>query len=227
MRKPSGTKERTVEYAVTTQDNPRGQAPPVAVGPAREEAADSVLLRRARSGDPRALDELCRRNWKPVYRCFARLTRNPAEAEDLTQEVFLRALRSLPQFEDRGLPFTAYLLQIARNLARDRWRTRPGRLVVTGDVPDRAVTGPGPESLAVDSARREALLSALDRLTPDHRAVLRLRILEGRATSEVAILIHRSQPAVRQLQVRALAALRAALGDEFGTASQDSEGDRR
>ena len=75
----------------------------------------------------------------------------------------------------------------------------------------------------MDADRREALLAALDRLTPDHRAVLRLRILEGRTTSEVAALIHRSQPAVRQLQVRALAALRAALGEEFGTASRDGE----
>ena len=223
MNKPPGTKERTLEYTVSTQDSSRGQAPPGEAGPAGPEGDDSALLRRARSGDQPALDELCRRNWKPVYRSFARLTQDPAEAEDLTQEVFLRALRSLPRFEDRGLPFTAYLLQIARNLARDRWRARPARLVVTAHVPDRAAASPGPESLAVDSARREALVAALDRLAPDHRAVLRLRILEGRATSEVAALIGRSQPAVRQLQVRALAALRSALGDELTPASRDDE----
>ena len=223
MNKPPGTKERTLEYTVSTQDSSRGQAPPAEAGPAGPEGDDSALLRRARSGDQPALDELCRRNWKPVYRSFARLTQDPAEAEDLTQEVFLRALRSLPRFEDRGLPFTAYLLQIARNLARDRWRARPARLVVTAHVPDRAAASPGPESLAVDSARREALVAALDRLAPDHRAVLRLRILEGRATSEVAALIGRSQPAVRQLQVRALAALRSALGDELTPASRDDE----
>jgi RNA polymerase sigma-70 factor (ECF subfamily) len=177
---------------------------------------DSTLLRQARSGDQRALDALCRRNWKPVYRCFAGLTGNPAEAEDLTQEVFLRALRSLPRFEDRGLPFAAYLLQIARNLARDRWRSRPARLVVTENLPDRAATGPGPDNLAVASDHRAALASALDRISPDHRAVLRLRILEGRSTGEVARILHRSQPAVRQLQVRALAALRATLGDALG-----------
>jgi RNA polymerase sigma-70 factor, ECF subfamily len=212
-----------LEYTASTQDGSPGLAPPAAIGRAGPETGDSALLRRARLGDQRALDELCRRNWKPVYRSFARLTRNPAEAEDLTQEVFLRALRSLPRFEDRGLPFTAYLLRIARNLARDRWRAGPARLLVTADVPDRAGPGPGPESLAVDAARRELLLSALDRLAPDHRAVLRLRILEGRTTGEVAALIRRSQPAVRQLQVRALAALRAALGDEFGLASGDGE----
>jgi RNA polymerase sigma-70 factor, ECF subfamily len=212
-----------LDHPLRTQGGPQGQAPPAAIVRASPDPDDSMLLRQARSGDQQALDELCRRNWKPVYRSFARFTRNPAEAEDLTQEVFLRALRSLPRFEDRGLPFTAYLLRIARNLARDRWRAGSARLMVTADVPDRAVPGPGPENLAVDADRREALLTALDRLTPDHRAVLRLRILEGRTTSEVAALIHRSQPAVRQLQVRALAALRAALGEEFGTASRDGE----
>ena len=212
-----------MKYTAGPRDSSQSQACAVPVGMARHEMDDSALLRRARAGDQRALDELCRRCWKPVYRSFARFTQNPAEAEDLTQEVFLRALRSLPQFEDRGVPFTAYLLQIAQNLARDRWRAGPTRLVVTADVPERAVTGPGPEILAVESARRLALLSALDRLAPDHRAVLRLRILEGRPTSEVATLTRRSQPAVRQLQVRALAALRVLLGDELGGAAADDE----
>jgi Sigma-70, region 4 len=117
------------------------------------------------------------------------------------------------------LPYTAYLLRIAGNLARDRWRAGPARPVVTGDIPDRAAPGPGPDSLVIAGDCRQLLLAALDQLTPDHRAVLRLRILEGRATREVAALTHRSEPAVRQLQVRALAALRAALGDQIRQAT--------
>jgi DNA-directed RNA polymerase specialized sigma24 family protein len=81
-----------------------------------------------------------------VYRSFARLTADPAEAEDLTREVFVRALCALPHFEDRGLPYTAYLLRIAGNLARDQWRAGPARPVVTGDIPDLAAPGPGPDS---------------------------------------------------------------------------------
>ena len=191
------------------------------------EITESTLLRLARSGDERALDALCRQYWRQVYRSFAGRTGNPAEAEDLTQEVFLRALRAMPRFEDRGLPFRAYLLQIAHNLARDTWRAKRTQVVATGDLPDRATNGPGPDSLAVDSSRREVLLAALDQLAPDHRAVLRLRVLEGRSTSEVAALIHRSQPAVRQLQVRALSALRAALGDRLDDSDNHDEGTRR
>jgi RNA polymerase sigma-70 factor, ECF subfamily len=182
---------------------------------------DSTLLSRARSGDQRALETLCQRTWRPVYRSFARYTKDPAEAEDLTQEVFLRALRALPQYSDRGVPYLAYLLRIAANLARDRWRAGPPRLVPVGDIPDRPAPGPGPDGLAVESDRRAALLRALDRLGPDQRAVLRLRILEGRSSAEVGALTNRSPAAVRQLSVRALAALRAALDDQLGATITD------
>jgi RNA polymerase sigma-70 factor (ECF subfamily) len=97
---------------------------------------DSALLAQARSGDHRALEKLYQRNWRPVYRSFARYTKNPAEAEDLTQEVFLRAFRALPQYADRGVPYLGYLLRIATNLARDRWRAGPPRVVPVGSVPD-------------------------------------------------------------------------------------------
>ena len=115
----------------------------------------------------------------------------------------------------------AYLLQIAGNLARDRWRAGLSRTVATQHMPDRAAPGPGPDAVVIAGDRRLVLLAALDRLTPDHRAVLRLRILEGRTTREVAALTKRSEPAVRQLQVRALAALRTALGDQIRNATAD------
>jgi RNA polymerase sigma-70 factor, ECF subfamily len=184
-------------------------------GPRPEDADDSVLLPLARSGDQRALETLCRRNWRPVYRSFARYTSDPAEAEDLTQEVFLRALRALPGYTDRGAPYRAYLLRIAANLARDRWRAGPARVVPVASVPDHPAPGPGPDGLAVDSDRRASLLRALDRLAPDHRTVLRLRILEGRPATEVGAMTGRSAAAVRQLSVRALAALRAAVDEQL------------
>jgi RNA polymerase sigma-70 factor (ECF subfamily) len=182
---------------------------------------DSALLSLARSGDQRALEMLCRRCWRPVYRSFARYTRDPAEAEDLTQEVFLRALRALPQYSDRGVPYLAYLLRIAANLARDRWRAAAARAVPLGDLPDVPAPGPGPDGLAVAGDERAALLRALDRLDPSHRTVLRLRILEGRSAREVGVLTSRSAAAVRQLNVRALAALRAAMDEQSDVMAAD------
>jgi RNA polymerase sigma-70 factor (ECF subfamily) len=156
-----------------------------------------------------------------VYRSFARYTSDPCEAEDLTQEVFLRALRALPQFTDRGVPYTAYLLRIAANLARDRWRAGPARVVPVGEIPDRPSPARGPDGLVIDSDRRAALLSALDQLGADQRAVIRLRIIEGRTASEVGALTNRSPAAVRQLQARAVAALRAALNDQLSDMTAD------
>jgi RNA polymerase sigma-70 factor, ECF subfamily len=193
-------------------------------GPSGLEADDSALLALAAAGDQQAVGALCRRYWWPVYRSFARYTSDPFEAEDLTQEVFLRAVRALPGFADTGVPYSAYLLTIAANLARDRWRARPWRVVPVGDVPERPAAGPGPDGLAVESARRAALVRALDQLRPDQRTVLRLRILEGRTVGEVAALTNRSAAAVRQCQVRALSALRAAL-DDLGEITADSGSD--
>jgi len=149
-----------------------------------------------------------------VYRSFARYTRDPAEAEDLTQEVFLRAIRALPEYTDRGVPYLAYLLRIAANLARDGWRAGAARVVPLADLPDIPATGPGPDGLAEADEERAALLRALDRLEPHHRTVLRLRILEGRSAGEVGVLTSRSAAAVRQMNVRALAALRAAMDEQ-------------
>jgi RNA polymerase sigma-70 factor, ECF subfamily len=184
--------------------------------PGDQDPDDSTLVALAASGDRRAIETLCRRNWRLVYRSFARFTSDPSEAEDLTQEVFLRALRALPRFEDKGVPYEAYILRIAANLARDRWRAGPDRVVLVREVPDRPDPDLGPDALAVESDQRAALMRALDRIRPDHRAVLRLRILDGRNAVEVATLTNRSPAAVRQLQVRALAALRIALDDQLG-----------
>jgi RNA polymerase sigma-70 factor (ECF subfamily) len=196
-----------------------GDAP--VTDPDPPESDDSVLLKLARSGDQDAIEALCRRNWRPVYRSFTRYTRDPAEAEDLTQEVFVRALRALPRFTDKGVPYMAYLLGIAANLARDRWRAVPGQAVPVADVSGHPSRQPGPDALAIANDRRAALRTALDRIRPDQRTVLRLRILEGRTTREVAAITGRSPAAVRQLQVRALAALRIAFADELGETLSD------
>ena len=75
-------RERALEYTVGAENDSQGQALAAMADRAGPEMDDSALLRFAQSGDQRALDELCRRGWRPVYRSFARFTRDPAEAED-------------------------------------------------------------------------------------------------------------------------------------------------
>ena len=169
------------------------------------------LLRRAHAGDPAAVEELCRREWRPVYATVYRAVRDRAEAEDLTQEVFVRALRALDRYRESAVPFQGFLAVIARNLVTDRRRQRRPILVPLEDVASPADPRPGPEDAAIGGLERARLAASIGTLRPDYQTVLRLRLVDGRSSDEVAALMGRSPGAIRVLQHRALAALRTAL----------------
>jgi len=79
--------------------------------------SDRELLARYRSGDSGALDELIERHRRPLYGFILNMTDRPGDADDVFQEVWLRALRSIDGYEDRG--FLSWLIMIARNLIPD------------------------------------------------------------------------------------------------------------
>jgi RNA polymerase sigma-70 factor (ECF subfamily) len=165
------------------------------------------LLGRARRGDQHALEELCQREWRPVYALAYHALGNVADAQDVTQEVFLRALRSLDRYQVTEAPFAAYLAVIARNLLRNRARQR-ANIALDNEAPSGAS---GPEALAVAATEVERMWAALRDLPADQRRVIELRLSEGRSAAETAQLLGRSPDAVRQLQHRALVTLRARL----------------
>ena len=174
---------------------------------------DDDLLARAAVGDRAALDALCHREWRPVYGIAYRALGDVAEAQDLTQEVFLRALRSLDRYQQTGAPFSAYLATIARNRLRDGWRARRPMAVSLDHAADLRDSAVDPEASAIASDEYRQLRSALASLSDDYQSVIRLRLLDGRSAAETGRLMGRSPDAVRQLQRRALAALRAALSE--------------
>lgn len=185
------------------------------------------LLSRARAGDRDALNQLCRDNWLPVYRSVARWASTAAEAEDLTQDVFVRAIQSIGSFRsaDPGIPYRAYLLRISRNLVIDLWRARqaagtaPYQEISEQDMPRYLDADTGPEATAISRDEYGRLLAALDRLPDAYSDVLRRRVLCGLTAAEVGAVTGQTANAVRQLQFRALAALRRELAAE-----QDGEG---
>jgi RNA polymerase sigma-70 factor (ECF subfamily) len=136
------------------------------------------------------------------------------EAEDVTQEVFLRALRRLPDTASNSESFRPYLVTVAQNLLRDRWRRE--RRVGWGDADlDSLESGEiGPEAAALAAEEQSELVAGLARLPATYQAVLRLRLLEGRSAAEAGRELGRSAEAVRQLQHRALTALRGELADD-------------
>ena len=171
------------------------------------------LVRQAQSGSQAALEELCRREWRPVYDLVYRTVQNRDEAQDLTQEVFLRALRSLDRYHDTGQPIHAWLVTIALNMLRDRWRRmRPSADI--DNLPELQNPDPGPEQLAMQHLDKDVIEQALAALPEDYQIVLRLRVVEARPSKEVAEIMGRNADAVRQLQRRALLSLRAMLREE-------------
>jgi RNA polymerase sigma-70 factor, ECF subfamily len=168
------------------------------------------LVRQAQSGNSAALEEICRREWRPVYDLVYRTVQNHDEAQDLTQEVFLRAVRSISTFQDAGRSMHGWLVTIALNLLRDRWR-RHRPMVYLEDAGPLRDPDIGPEQQVIVDLDRRQILDALSALPDDYQIVLRLRLLESRSSNDVAALMGRTPEAVRQLQRRALMSLRSAL----------------
>jgi RNA polymerase sigma-70 factor (ECF subfamily) len=148
---------------------------------------DRDLVDRARGGDLAAFETLVKRHRDVVYRVAAR-TVGRADAEDVSQDAFLRAFHRLPRFRGEG-PFRAWLLRIAQNTAlslHSRRRPEPVEsvdpLVETSDSPAERT----PAERLETREREQRLESKVRLLSPAHRAVLVLRDIEGLSYEEIA-----------------------------------------
>src|SRR5947209_14456130 len=170
------------------------------------------LARRAASGDRRAFASLYDRHVDAVYRYAYFRLRVDAEAEDVTSEVFHRALVAMPRFEPRR-PFLAFLYTIARNVIADRLRRQRPQASFE-DAFAHPTDAPGPEdtATAMDDARR--LRRAIRRLNPLQQEIVVLRFLEDRSTKEIAAITGKNENTIRGIQMRGLAALREILRGE-------------
>jgi RNA polymerase sigma-70 factor, ECF subfamily len=153
--------------------------------------------------------ELYEQNFERVYAFVARRVRDRTEAEDVVSEVFYKALKGIDGYEERGVPFVAWLYTIARNVVHDRAR-QSGR-------EEGARRAPLPEPAVDDDVERRALLFRLvDTLPPAQRDVIVKRFAEQRSIADVARQLGRSEGAVKQLQLRAIEALRAQVRGSHG-----------
>lgn len=177
--------------------------------------SERQLLQRAQCHDRAAIEDLFRREWRPVYDLIYRTVQNRSEAQDLTQEVFLRAIRSLDRYQDAGKPFRQYLNTIALNLLRDRWRTRKPPNTPLDSIGTLAADDRSPEEHLLLNADAAVVRAALAGLSDDHQQVIQLRIIEGRTSQEAGDIMNRNPDAIRQLQRRALTALRTTLREEL------------
>lgn len=178
------------------------------------------LVARAKHGEADAFAALYDRYAPPLYRYALARLHEPADAEDLVARVFLAMIEALPRYEDRGLPFGAWLFRIAHHALIDGARTRHplSPLEAAADQPSSIV---GPEAAAERAAERATLEAAIARLTPEQRDVIVYRFFAGLSPAEIGSLLGRREGAVRALQFRALGALRRELGAPDVTAAPD------
>jgi RNA polymerase sigma-70 factor (ECF subfamily) len=166
---------------------------------------DERLLIEAAKADPARFVELYERYVDRVYAFVSRRTHDRAAAEDITSEVFERALAHLGEFEWRGVPFAAWLFRVASNAIADRWRQDAH----IADGPPADV----PDTHELDDIERRVILFQLVERLPDlQRHVIRMRFVEEKSIREIAAALDRSEGAVKQLQLRALANLRKEMG---------------
>ncbi|GIW20915.1 MAG: DNA-directed RNA polymerase sigma-70 factor [Chloroflexota bacterium] len=178
------------------------------------------LVAAARAGDADACAALFDHFHERVYRYVASRVRNPADAEDLTQTIFVKVLEALPRYEERGIPFGGWLFRLARNAIIDHIRT--SRVAVDlSEVSDRPADAMGPDDVAGLREDIDRVSAALAELTDDQREVIALRFFAGLSAREAAVAMGRQEGTIRGLQFRAIAALRRRLGLSTATGEPD------
>jgi RNA polymerase sigma-70 factor (ECF subfamily) len=174
---------------------------------------DAELVLRAQRGDRAAFEQLVRRHADRLYRVVLRFLGDRQEAEEVTQEAFIRAWRGIDRFK-RDAQFFTWLYRIAINEAHRRTARRPPAGLVSSldqrpvDPPDR---GQSPHLRAERSDLRDALERAIRALDPDYRAPLILRDIEGLSTAEAATIMDLGEAAFKSRLHRARLAVREAM----------------
>jgi RNA polymerase sigma-70 factor (ECF subfamily) len=177
-------------------------------------SAERALIEAAQR-DRERFSELYEANFERVYAYVVRRVRNRDEAQDITADVFHLALKSLPRFEWRGVPFAAWLFRIASNEIADRSKSVAKRRA--HELFFKESDAPVEDTSRIDDAeRRGRLFKLVERLPRDQSRVIVMRFAEDKSIREIAIALRRSEGSVKQLQFRGLQTLRLRLGDTNG-----------
>jgi RNA polymerase sigma-70 factor (ECF subfamily) len=195
---------------------------------AEEVAFDRLLVDRFKNGDQSAFDEMVTRYWDRIYAMVNQLLRNQQDAEEVTQDAFIRAHRGLVNFRGDSA-FSTWLYQIATNLARNRywywWRRKRDKSVsfdapISADndttlaeiIPAELET---PEDATVTQELVSNIAAGMERLSAKHREILILRNIKNLSYEEIAAILSISVGTVKSRIARARESLRAKLGEDF------------
>lgn len=181
----------------------------VHVSPPFTDEDDSALIEAARA-NPAAFGGLYQRYVARIYRYLRTRVRHEEDAADLTQQVFLKALDALPSYQERGLPFAAWLFRIARHNVTDNYRQQ--RNDISWDLLQDAMIVPGreqdPEKMILHQESLARLRGLLEEVDIKKRELLALRFAGGLSTAEIALVVNKSQASVKKQLTRTLKTLK-------------------
>lgn len=192
--------------------------------------SEEQLIRRAQQGDNGAFEELLLLHQKKVYNLCLRMSANPDDALDLSQEAFLRAWRSLGQYQFEA-NFSTWLFRLTSNICIDFLRRKKRRqetsLTESYDDSDEGAelsvpdAQPGPEQQAMTNETKIELARAMEQLSPEHREILQLRVIEDLQYEQIADILGVRVGTVKSRLARARLSFRKILktGNYFDSAS--------
>jgi RNA polymerase sigma-70 factor, ECF subfamily len=176
--------------------------------PSRED--EQALVERAKR-DPNAFGELYNRYLMQIYRFVYSRVRDQTVAEDVTSEVFMKALKSIGRYQDTGKPFSAWLYQIAVNSVADRYRAaRPVEDI--DEQRDLAISGPALEEVAAQRDELRRIWSVVETLPKQQRVAMVLKFQEDMKIEDIAVAMGKSAGAVKLLIHRGVTKCRQTLG---------------
>jgi len=195
---------------------------------AQEVALDRILVDRFKNGDQAAFDEMVQRYWSRIYSMVHQLLRNQQDAEEVTQDAFIRAHKGLVNFRGDSA-FSTWLYQIATNLARNRywywWRRKRDKSISfdapLGDESDSTLADiipaevESPDDIAVNQELVDKIGASMENLGVKHREILILRNVKNLSYEEISSILGISIGTVKSRIARARETLRAELGEDF------------
>ncbi|MBN2500074.1 MAG: sigma-70 family RNA polymerase sigma factor [Anaerolineales bacterium] len=177
---------------------------------------EKEILAQASLGDGEAFGKLYDEYVGRIYNYIYYRTGNQHDAEDLTARVFFRAMRHITNYQDRGLPFSAWLYRIAHNLVANWHRDNSRRQEVALEDDYRLNSGGDlPELSLLRTEEQAALLQVIQTMPEDRQQLLILKFVEHLSNAEIGMIMDRTEGAIKSLYHRTLTSLRAEMRKEF------------
>lgn len=175
------------------------------------ELSDDEVVALASGGDRLAFGELYDRYVERIYNYIYYRTSNSFDAEDLTERVFFRAIRHIENYENRGLPISAWLYRIAHNLVANWYRDNSRKQEISLDTFDFVLQYQGelPETAALRSEEKDQLMQVIRQLPDERQQLLILKFVENLTNAEIGQIMGRTEGAIKSLYHRTLISLRS------------------